>query len=326
MIIDSHAHLVPPDVVARLREGAADYPSIAVEPVGDSVRLAFAGGAFTRPIAPGLFDIDGRHAWLKAQGITHQVVGPWLDMTGYEVPASEGVAWSRMLNASLWEQCSSDPALVPLATVPLQNGEAAARILKEAHETGFVGAMIGTQPKGRGGVLDDADLDPFWQAASDLNSVIVIHPMYDCGDPRAGDFGLANALGRVTDTVMTVARMLYTGHPERFSGAKIVVPIGGSALPFVLGRLMRNHALAEGKLADPFAGLKTLWFDTVVHDVATLQFVADKVGWAHIMMGSDLPFPIGDPCPCDIVNALNVGSEIKQSVLAGNAAGLFKIS
>ncbi len=35
--------------------------------------------------------------------------------------------------------------------------------------------MIGTQPKGRGGVLDDPSLLPFWQAANELGSIIFIH-------------------------------------------------------------------------------------------------------------------------------------------------------
>ena len=50
----------------------------------------------------------------------------------------------------------SDPAprMTPLATVPLQDGALAARVLEEALDNGFKGAMIGIQPKGVGGNLD----------------------------------------------------------------------------------------------------------------------------------------------------------------------------
>ena len=46
------------------------------------------------------------------------------------------------------------PRTTPLATVPLQDGALAARVLEEALDNGFKGAMIGIQPKGVGGNLD----------------------------------------------------------------------------------------------------------------------------------------------------------------------------
>ena len=36
-------------------------------------------------------------------------------------------------------------------------------MLEEALAAGFHGVMIGTQPKGKRGALDDPDLDPFWE-------------------------------------------------------------------------------------------------------------------------------------------------------------------
>jgi aminocarboxymuconate-semialdehyde decarboxylase len=38
-------------------------------------------------------------------------------------------------------------------------------VLSEAMAMGFPGVMIGTQPKGVGGVLDDPSLNPFWEMA-----------------------------------------------------------------------------------------------------------------------------------------------------------------
>ena len=70
------------------------------------------------------------------------------------------------------------PYMKPLATVPLQDGQLAAEVLREAMTAGFPGAMIGTQPKGGHGNLDDPDLDPFWQTASELGAVIYMHPMF----------------------------------------------------------------------------------------------------------------------------------------------------
>ena len=103
---------------------------------------------------------------MDEQKIERQVVGGWLDMFGYELPAEEGARWSRLINTHLAQAAKAEPRFVPLATVPLQDGARAAEVLREAHAAGFKGAMIGTQPKGKGGVLDDPALDPFWEAAN----------------------------------------------------------------------------------------------------------------------------------------------------------------
>src|SRR5690606_21878717 len=142
----------------------------------------------------------------------------------------------------------------------------AAEVLREAHRNGFKGAMIGTQPKGVGGVLDDPDLDPFWKAADELGSVLFIHPVFESGDNRVHDYGMANAVGRITDTLIAVSRIIYSGHVVRYKGARIVIGIGGAALPYVLGRLRRNYRLDKEMLADPDAALAQLYYDTILQD------------------------------------------------------------
>ena len=89
-------------------------------------------------------------------------------MFAYEIPAAEGARWSSLINEHLAAACKPDSRFVALATVPLQSGEEAAGELRNSHAAGFRGTMIGTQPKGVGGVLDDPDLDPFWKEANRL--------------------------------------------------------------------------------------------------------------------------------------------------------------
>ena len=153
----------------------------------------------------------------------------------------------------------NETRFTPLATVPLQDGAMAAQVLREVMADGFGGIMIGTLPKGQGGNLDDPNLDPFWQAASDLKAAVVLHPMFLCGEPRLAEYDLVNAIGRVADTSIAVARLLFSGHLLKFPGVKLVLSHGGAALPFVLGRLARNFTIAQGKYADPRAGFEALY-------------------------------------------------------------------
>lgn len=323
MIIDCHAHLVPPALLDAIRADQASFPSIRLIEEGGSLGFAFAGNKPTRPVSKPLSDIAARLQWLDTNKIERQVVGGWLDMFGYEIPAEEGLRWSRLINKHLAQIAKEQPRFIPLATVPLQDGARAAEVLKEAHGQGFKGAMIGTQPKGKGGVLDDPSLLPFWQAANDLGSIVFIHPVFESGDDRVHDYGMANAVGRITDTLIAMSRLIYAGHVTRFNNTRIVAGIGGAALPYVVGRLRRNYSLDKDKLGDPDAALASMYYDTIVQDARTLRFLADVVGADRIMMGSDMPFPIGDLAPLKIVQETSFSDAERASINGGLVQKLF---
>src|SRR5215469_7725868 len=322
MIIDCHAHLVPPSLLDAIRADSASFPSVKLIEEGGSLGFAFAGNKPTRPVSKPLSDITARLQWLDTNKIERQVVGGWLDMFAYEIPAEEGLRWSRPINQHLAEAAKREPRFVPLATVPLQDGARAAEALHEAHAAGFKGVMIGTQPKGKGGVLDEATLAPFWEAANVLGSVIFIHPVFDSGDDRVHDYGLANAVGRITDTLIAVSRLIYAGHVARFARAKIVAGIGGAALAYVIGRLRRNYMLDKDRLGDPDAALAAMYYDTIVQDTRALRYLADIVGAERIMMGSDMPFPIGDLAPLRIVQDTPFTDSERASINGGLAQKL----
>ena len=242
---------------------------------------------------------------MDEQQIDVQVCGGWLDSFGYEIPDAEGMRWSQFINEHLMKNCDASDRLAPLASVPLQNGKMAAKILEEALTAGYHGAMIGTQPKGGHGNLDDPDLDPFWEAASDLNATIYLHPMFGCGDARMLDYDLLNIIGRGTDTITAVSRLIYSGHLLKYSGMNFVLSHGGGGLPFLLGRMRYGQAL-KPQYGDPQASLDGCYYDTVVHDSNTLQFVCKQFGADRVMLGSDYPFAVGDLEPCKVVNDANL--------------------
>jgi aminocarboxymuconate-semialdehyde decarboxylase len=322
LIIDTHAHFVPPALVADVKAQKRMFPSLKTKEVKGQLCFSFAGAEMTRPVMPLLSDTEKRGAWMAEQDIDRQVVGGWLDSFGYELPADEGADWSRFYNEHLLAGVKALPALVPLATVPMQSGKHAATVLEEALNAGFHGAMIGTQPKGLGGVLDDPDLTPFWEVAHARKATLFIHPMYGCDDERLRDYGLVNALGRITDTSTAVARLMYSGHLIDYSGATLVLAHGGAALPMVLGRLAKAYAAQP---ADPAESFRRLYFDTVVFDVNALRLVCAMAGAEKVVLGTDYPFPIGDFEPMAIVNALYVTDDECAAIAGATAMRLFDI-
>ena len=325
IVIDVHAHFIPKLLYGRFDENSAKFPEVKLLRDGKGLRMQFPGGQPTRPISPKLSDLAERRAWMDGNGIDHQLVGGWLDSFGYELPAGEGLAWSRFYNDCLEEELSEETRFTPLATVPLQHGGLAAEVLAEGLERGFAGVMIGTLPKGNAGNLDDPSLDPFWQAASDLQAPVFLHPMFLCGEPRVADYDLVNAIGRLADTSIAVSRLLFSGHLLKFPGMKLVLSHGGGALPYALGRLARNHAISQGKYADPRKGFEAMYFDSCVFDADSLEYLAKKAGPGRVMLGSDQPFPIGDPEPKKALAGTYFNEAVKKGILGETAQSVFRV-
>src|SRR5580700_9927447 len=291
MIIDTHAHVVPGTMLDALRSERRLFPSVRLHE-GSTPRMEFAGG--------------------------------WTDVYGYELPAAEGADWARFYNEHMARDAAALTSLTALATVPSQDGALAARVLEEALDAGFKGAMIATQPKGVGGNLDDPSLDPFWELASARKAAIFLHPHNICGDERLAGYDLVNAVGRLADSTIAVARLLFSGHLTRFPGVSLLLSHAGGALPYALGRLKRNHAI-HADYADPEEGFRRLYFDTVLFEPLALRFLCDVVGADKVMLGSDYPFGIGDPDPCGVVDRTALTAAEREAILGGNAARIFHV-
>jgi aminocarboxymuconate-semialdehyde decarboxylase len=324
MIIDTHAHVVPATMLEALRRERRLFPSVRLHDDGHAPRMEFAGGGPGRPIQPRLHDLAQRRQWLDQARVDHQLVGGWTDVYGYELDGAEGADWARFYNEHIARDAHKLTRLGGLATVPLQDGKLAAKVLEEALDAGFKGAMIATQPKGVGGNLDDPSLDPFWEVASARQAAIFLHPHYICGDERLAGYDLVNAVGRLADTTIAAARLLFSGHLTRFPGVSLVLSHAGGALPYALGRLKRNHAI-HGDYADPEAGFRRLYFDTVMFEPRALRFLCDVAGADKVMLGSDFPFGIGDPDPCGVVNRTRLTAAEREAILGGNAARIFHV-
>lgn len=324
MIVDAHAHFLPDALVAGLRAEPRLFPNVKLLEEDAGPRFSFTGGNTTRPVMKKLGDVGERRKWLAAQKIDRQVVGGWLDVFGYELPAREGADWCRFMNGKMLEGCRAAGELAPLACVPLQDGELAATVLEEALDAGFHGVMIGTQPCGSGGELDNPSLNPFWEVASARRTTVFVHPMLACCDARLSDYDLVNSVGRIFDTTSAVARLLFSGHLDRYPGVNLLVSHGGAALPYILGRIERSGK-HSGKYADPVAAFAKLYFDTVIFDMRALRFLCEMAGADKVVLGSDHPFHLGDGEPRRLIEQSGLSHDACCSIMGDTAARLFRL-
>jgi aminocarboxymuconate-semialdehyde decarboxylase len=68
-----------------------------------------------------------------------------------------------------------------------------------------------------------------------------------------------------------------------------------------------------------------LYTDSILHDPRVLRFVVEMIGAERVMMGSDMPFPIGDEEPAKIVAAAGLKPDQVASITGGLAEKLFRV-
>jgi aminocarboxymuconate-semialdehyde decarboxylase len=71
--------------------------------------------------------------------------------------------------------------------------------------------------------------------------------------------------------------------------------------------------------------MKNLYFDTLVYDVETLDFLRKTVGADHLMLSTDFPYRLGDWMGIEKIEALHSPESEKQAILEGNARKLLKV-
>ncbi len=324
MVIDTHAHIIVPEITRQAAPQEAWRPQVSWE---DGRQLIDFGG---KKIPSAIADIVHVEAILESQlaaGIQHVLLCPWVSILRYDAAPDEGLRLSQIQNEALAKLAQTYPQRVSaLGTVPLQDPELAARSLQELMSVpGLHGVEISSSV--RGVYLGDDRFRPIWEAAEASGALIFIHPSMRGFDlPVFNEYYMWNSVANPLETTITAAHLIMAGVLELHPRLKILLAHGGGALLALRGRLRHSHALlpqAKSRLQEsPEVSLKRFFFDTVTHDADLLRSLVDYVGPEQVLLGSDYPFIMGDARPLDTVRALNLPGNAEERILGGNAARL----
>lgn len=321
MSIDIHAHGVPAELLEALAADGADF---GIE-LTDDRRAVIAGGKPTMAIRDDLSDFDARIASMDAAGIEVQVLSSWVNLTAYGLDDVKGERWSRRVNEALAAEAARRPdRLLALATAPLQAPELAASELRyAATELGMVGVEIATTVEGVD--LVSAELEPFWAAAAELGSIVLLHPMEPLPGIDLKKHFLDNLVGRPAETTIAIARLMMAGVFDRHPTLRMCLVHGGGFLPYQVGRLQRGWDAKPGLVATdlttpPMEAIKNLYFDTIVHNPQALRYLIDMVGADRIMLGTDYPFEAGDLDPITTLDAVPGLTETERALIVSGTA------
>lgn len=97
-------------------------------------------------------------------------------------------------------------------------------------------------------------------------------------------------------------------------------------LPWLIGRAAAvGRARQQPALRTLGSALRGLHVDTLVHDPRVLRLLVDLIGADRLVVGSDAPFPHGDPDPVATVTAVDGLSDTQvQAILRDNAERLLR--
>jgi aminocarboxymuconate-semialdehyde decarboxylase len=321
MNIDLHSHFFPVEALQNPGRFESRAPKLVLE----NGKLSVTSQIGFRPgLGAGAYDPVARVKALDEMKIDMQAISPSPILLFYWEDAAVAAHFSRRQNEAIQAVVKNHPdRFIGFGSVPLQSVADSIAIAEEAKSMGLKGLEIGNAVGDK--PLDDPSFEPFFEAAQKLDMLLFVHPLeggLDADDPLSPILG--NVLQFTFRTTMMVERMIIKGMFEKYPNLRLCLSHGGGLLAFNIWRLDHSYGLRADLQKTiphkPSAYLKKLYFDTIVHSVAALQYLVQVVGADRVVVGTDYPMGMGDFDAVAKVMQLKLSDWERGQILGDNAA------
>lgn len=290
---DFHTHFIPADVLIWLKEHKDLVNAKWIKKEDNKDDFLVVNEKWGFELKQSFSDIDLYLHKQKEAGVSHSLISPIPQLFMYDFPQNITADISQVYNQSLSKLVTQTGSLSALGTVPLNHPERAAQILHDAMNLGLKGAIIG--PSAAGKMLSDNFFTPFFEEANRLKAILFIHPLLS-EDPRLKNWMMPNLIGVPWETTVCATDILLSGLIDHYPNIKILFAHGGGFLPYQIGRLDKGYeqwgAVSSNLQGKPSEYLKRFWYDTVLWNPASIDFLVDSVGEERVVPGSDFPFDL----------------------------------
>ena len=256
------------------------------------------------PSVPDLFELgEKRISELDEAGIDMEVVS-YTNPTQW-LSGDDAVTLAKQANDTLSEAVKPYPdRFRAFATLPWNNPTAAADELRRTvNELGFVGTLISGRPQTGNIFLDDKMYYPVWEALTELDLPVYIHPNYTSVDAVNAYYkGLNDQLDTILSSYgygwhyeagIQVIRMILAGVFEKFSTLKVISGHWGEMVPYFLYRLDQMFKPEVTGLSDTISNIykKHVWISpSGLYDNDALQFCVNTLGIDQLVFSTDWPY------------------------------------
>lgn len=302
-LIDVHTHAIDPDLptLAAHRDGS---PQLAVRRIDDVTAQILLGGRLYRMIDERCWSPARRIADMDRAGVAVQVLSAIPVTFRYDAPPEAAAELARAQNEFFARLVRQHPdRFAALAAVPLQDPDNAITELRRVMTIpGFVGVAIGARIAGT--ELSDPSLDEFFVAASNLDALVLVHPIDHDVCARIAGLGIGFGLGMPVETAVAAAALLTSGAMHRRPAVRFCLAHGGGALPALMGRLDKG-AVLSGASPDshdlPSRLVRSMLCDSLTYDRSALMHALAVFGPENVLFGSDYPFPAMPEHPDEVL-------------------------
>lgn len=317
--IDVHTHILPksiPDWKTKFGYGGF----ITLDHYAPCcARMLRDDGKSFRDIGDNCWDAEKRIEECDGSGVSVQVLSTVPVMFSYWAPAEHCLEISGYLNDHIASVVSQFPArFIGLGTVPLQDPLLAVRELERCKAIGLGGVQIGTNVNQLN--LGEPEFFDFFAACESLGMAVFVHPWDMAGEADMQKYWLPWLVGMPAEVSRSICSLIFSGTLEKLPQLRICFAHGGGSFPATIGRVehgfnVRPDLCAVDNANGPRKYLSRMYFDSLVHEPAQLDYLIKLVGANQVMLGSDYPFPLGEAVPGSLIESMNYDESTREILL-----------